>query len=107
MVQQGHMSQQIFSIWLNHDPTSRVGGEIVFGGFDWRHFTGDHTYVPISKKGYWQVYYSKKKLVFLSNIFFLPNEMTFDSLLFLSRLMLEMLLLQTIPQVLHFHSYVV
>ncbi|KAH0993230.1 hypothetical protein GBA52_004713 [Prunus armeniaca] len=63
MVQQGHMSQQIFSIWLNHDPTSRVGGEIVFGGFDWRHFTGDHTYVPISKKGYWQVYYSKKKLV--------------------------------------------
>ncbi|XP_021822512.1 phytepsin-like isoform X2 [Prunus avium] len=55
MVQQGHMSQQIFSIWLNHDPTSRVGGEIVFGGFDWRHFTGDHTYVPISKKGYWQI----------------------------------------------------
>ncbi|XP_008378422.1 aspartic proteinase isoform X2 [Malus domestica] len=55
MAQQGHMSQQIFSIWLNHDPTSKVGGEIVFGGFDWRHFTGDHTYVPISQKGYWQI----------------------------------------------------
>ncbi|RXH80034.1 hypothetical protein DVH24_041181 [Malus domestica] len=54
MVQQGHMSQEIFSIWLNHDPTSKLGGEIVFGGFDWRHFIGDHTYVPISQKGYWQ-----------------------------------------------------
>lgn len=55
MVQQGRMSQQIFSIWLNHDPTSPVGGEIVFGGYDWKHFTGDHTYVPISQKGYWQI----------------------------------------------------
>ncbi|KAM0987953.1 hypothetical protein ACFX13_012186 [Malus domestica] len=55
MVQQGHMSQEIFSIWLNHDPTSKLGGEIVFGGFDWRHFIGDHTYVPISQKGYWQI----------------------------------------------------
>ncbi|CAN6551124.1 unnamed protein product [Malus baccata var. baccata] len=25
MVQQGHMSQEIFSIWLNHDPTSKLG----------------------------------------------------------------------------------
>ncbi|KAL6193519.1 hypothetical protein ACLB2K_034603 [Fragaria x ananassa] len=55
MVQQGRMSQKIFSIWLNHDPESPVGGEIVFGGYDWKHFTGDHTYVPISHKGYWQI----------------------------------------------------
>ncbi|KAL6186174.1 hypothetical protein ACLB2K_042295 [Fragaria x ananassa] len=55
MVQQGRMSQKIFSIWLNHDPKSPVGGEIVFGGYDWKHFTGDHTYVPISHKGYWQI----------------------------------------------------
>ncbi|KAJ4849191.1 hypothetical protein Tsubulata_050830 [Turnera subulata] len=56
MVQQGHVSQQIFSLWLNRDPTSGMGGEIVFGGLDWRHFRGDHTYVPITKIGYWQVY---------------------------------------------------
>lgn len=31
------------------------GGEIVFGGIDWRHFRGDHTYVPLSQQGYWQI----------------------------------------------------
>ncbi|KAJ4721865.1 Aspartic proteinase [Melia azedarach] len=55
MMQQGHMNQQIFSLWLNRDPNAKVGGEIVFGGFDWRHFRGDHTYVPLTEKGYWQI----------------------------------------------------
>ncbi|XP_044498716.1 aspartic proteinase A2-like isoform X2 [Mangifera indica] len=55
MIQQGHVSQQLFSFWFNRDPDSKVGGEIVFGGFDWKHFRGDHTYVPITKKGYWQI----------------------------------------------------
>ncbi|EOY06950.1 Aspartic proteinase oryzasin-1 isoform 2 [Theobroma cacao] len=55
MVQQGHVSQKIFSLWLNRDLTSEVGGEIVFGGLDWRHFRGEHTYVPVTKSGYWQI----------------------------------------------------
>ncbi|KAM6544916.1 hypothetical protein CsatB_025652 [Cannabis sativa] len=33
----------------------QVGGEIVFGGIDWRRFTGEHTYFPITRKGYWQI----------------------------------------------------
>ncbi|KAL4643343.1 hypothetical protein ACB092_02G085300 [Castanea dentata] len=55
MFLQHHISQQIFSFWLNRDPTSRVGGEIVFGGIDWRHFRGDHTYVPLTHQDYWQI----------------------------------------------------
>ncbi|XP_021686286.2 aspartic proteinase isoform X3 [Hevea brasiliensis] len=55
MVQQGHVSQKIFSLWLNRDPTAGLGGEIVFGGLDWRHFRGDHTYVPVTERGYWQI----------------------------------------------------
>ncbi|KAJ8767712.1 hypothetical protein K2173_020652 [Erythroxylum novogranatense] len=55
MAQQGLLNQQIFSLWLNPDPVSTVGGEIVFGGFDWRHFRGDHAYVPVTKRGYWQI----------------------------------------------------
>lgn len=55
MVRQGHISQEIFSLWLNQDQNSEVGGEIIFGGFDWRHFRGSHIYVPITEKGYWQV----------------------------------------------------
>ncbi|XP_058209717.1 aspartic proteinase-like [Rhododendron vialii] len=55
MVQQGLVTQQVFSIWLNRNPKSEVGGEIVFGGVDWRHFSGDHTFVPIAQSGYWQI----------------------------------------------------
>ncbi|KAK3188700.1 hypothetical protein Dsin_028261 [Dipteronia sinensis] len=55
MEQQGHLSQKLFSFWLNRDPYAKVGGEVVFGGFDWRHFNGDHIYVPVTKKGYWQI----------------------------------------------------
>ncbi|XP_061361508.1 cyprosin-like [Gastrolobium bilobum] len=55
MIKQGHVGQKIFSLWLNQDPMAKTGGEIVFGGIDWRHFRGDHTYVPLSQKGYWQI----------------------------------------------------
>lgn len=67
MMQQGHMNQQIFSLWLNRDPNAKVGGEIVFGGFDWRHFRGDHTYVPLTEKGYWQVVFKVITLIEFSN----------------------------------------
>ncbi|GMN55059.1 hypothetical protein TIFTF001_024175 [Ficus carica] len=55
MVKQGHMAQKVFSFWINRDPLSKLGGEIVFGGIDWRRFTGDHTYFPVTRKGYWQI----------------------------------------------------
>lgn len=55
MVLQGLVPQQIFSFWLDTDPKSEMGGEIVFGGVDWTHFKGHHTYVPITQSGYWQV----------------------------------------------------
>lgn len=56
MVQQGLFSRQIFSLWLNQDPEDKeLGGEIVFGGTDWRHHQGDHTYVSVADNGYWQV----------------------------------------------------
>lgn len=55
MVLQKIVSKSIFSFWLNRDPTSRMAGEILFGGMDWTHFRGLHTYVPVSKNGYWEV----------------------------------------------------
>ncbi|KAH1232466.1 Aspartic proteinase A1 [Glycine max] len=50
MLERGLISHKIFSLWLNQDPSEEMGGEIVFGGIDYRHFRGDHTYVPLSKK---------------------------------------------------------
>ncbi|CAI9108216.1 OLC1v1007769C1 [Oldenlandia corymbosa var. corymbosa] len=55
MVQQDLVSLQMFSFWLNTDPKSKLGGEILFGGVDWSHFRGHHTYVPITQTGYWQI----------------------------------------------------
>ncbi|XP_048129291.1 aspartic proteinase oryzasin-1-like isoform X2 [Rhodamnia argentea] len=55
MVQQGLVSQKIFSFWLNRGSVSTEGGEIVFGGVDPKHFRGNHTYVQVTQRGYWQI----------------------------------------------------
>ncbi|KAF3454743.1 hypothetical protein FNV43_RR05191 [Rhamnella rubrinervis] len=54
MVEQGLVNDEVFSFWLNRDPHADVGGELVLGGVNEKHFKGKHTYVPITKKGYWQ-----------------------------------------------------
>lgn len=55
MVKQGLVKDPVFSFWLNRNPKEEEGGEIVFGGVDPAHFKGEHTYVPVTRKGYWQV----------------------------------------------------
>ncbi|XP_057426633.1 aspartic proteinase-like [Lotus japonicus] len=55
MVEQNLVSEQVFSFWLNGDPKAKKGGELVFGGADPKHFKGNHTYVPVTRKGYWQI----------------------------------------------------
>lgn len=55
MIEQGLVTEQIFSFWLSRDETGEEGGELVFGGVDKKHFIGNHSYVPVTKKGYWQV----------------------------------------------------
>lgn len=54
MVKQGLVKEKVFSFWLNRDPNAEEGGEIVFGGADPNHFKGKHTFVPVTRKGYWQ-----------------------------------------------------
>ncbi|VVA93720.1 unnamed protein product [Arabis nemorensis] len=54
MLEQGLIKVPVFSFWLIRDPESEEGGEIVFGGVDPKHFIGEHTYVPVTQRGYWQ-----------------------------------------------------
>lgn len=55
MVEQGLVEEPVFSFWLNRHTEEEEGGEIVFGGVDSKHYEGEHTYVPVTQKGYWQV----------------------------------------------------
>ncbi|KAL0444008.1 UNVERIFIED_CONTAM: Aspartic proteinase A1 [Sesamum latifolium] len=54
MVNQGLVKDPVFSFWLNRKGNEEDGGELVFGGVDSNHFKGEHTYVPVTQKGYWQ-----------------------------------------------------
>ncbi|WCJ37538.1 Aspartic proteinase [Euphorbia peplus] len=54
MISQGLVPEQVFSFWLNRKSNGEEGGEIVFGGMDSSHYTGEHTYVNVTRRGYWQ-----------------------------------------------------
>ncbi|CAL9179193.1 unnamed protein product [Musa hybrid cultivar] len=54
MVNQSLVKEPIFSFWFNRNANEGEGGEIVLGGTDREHYKGEHVYVPITKKGYWQ-----------------------------------------------------
>lgn len=45
---------KVFSFWLNRDVSGKAGGEMTLCGSDPAHYEGELTYVPVSKKGYWQ-----------------------------------------------------
>ncbi|KAM0735581.1 Lysosomal aspartic protease [Formica fusca] len=54
MVQQKLVAEPVFSFYLNRDSSAEVGGELILGGIDNSHFEGNLTYVPVTRKGYWQ-----------------------------------------------------
>lgn len=55
MLDQSLLKEPVFSFWLNRNVEGKEGGEIVFGGVDPNHYKGEHTYAPVTQKGYWQV----------------------------------------------------
>lgn len=56
MVEQQLIDSPIFSFWLGDaDAGNGMGGELVFGGIDESHFTGDIHWAPVRRKGYWEV----------------------------------------------------
>ncbi|URD92780.1 aspartic proteinase [Musa troglodytarum] len=54
IVNQSLVKEPIFSFWFNRNANEGAGGEIVFGGADSQHYKGEHIYVPVTRKGYWQ-----------------------------------------------------
>merc|ERR1712039_1155120 len=58
LVDSKQLEQPVFAFYLgNNQP-----GELVFGGVDEKHYTGDFTFVPLSSETYWQVAMDDAKL---------------------------------------------
>jgi len=54
MISQGLVSQPVFAFWLNRTAGGTPGGEMVLGGYDNSHYTGQITYVPLVNETYWE-----------------------------------------------------
>ncbi|XP_037630086.1 pepsin A-like [Sebastes umbrosus] len=53
MVSEGLVSQPLFSVYLSGN--SEQGSELVLGGIDSSHYTGQITWIPLSSATYWQI----------------------------------------------------
>merc|ERR1711977_526935 len=53
MVAQGLVKEAVFAFYLQSDASAM--GELVFGGIDQSHFTGDLVNVPLTSETYWEV----------------------------------------------------
>ncbi|KAM0790153.1 saccharopepsin [Microbotryomycetes sp. NB124-2] len=58
MINQGAIDEPVFAFYLGSDPE---GGEAIFGGIDDKHYKGKIDYVPVRRKGYWEVELEKVK----------------------------------------------
>ncbi|XP_025266529.1 lysosomal aspartic protease-like [Camponotus floridanus] len=55
IIEQDLVSPHIFSFYLNRDTSADLGGELTLGGSDPAYYEGDFTYIPVTRKGYWQI----------------------------------------------------
>jgi len=62
MIKQNLVQSPVFSFYLSRNPTAELGGEILLGGTDPKYYSGDFTYVPVTRKGYWQFTMDSVKL---------------------------------------------
>lgn len=55
IMQQKLVEDNIFSFYLNRDPQSQPGGELLLGGTDPKYYTGNFNYLNVTRKAYWEI----------------------------------------------------
>uniref|UniRef100_A0A8C8ZEZ2 Pepsin B n=1 Tax=Prolemur simus TaxID=1328070 RepID=A0A8C8ZEZ2_PROSS len=55
MLQQGQLTQPIFSFYFSRQPTHQYGGELILGGVDTRLYFDPIVWTPVTQKFYWQI----------------------------------------------------
>ncbi|XP_032546484.1 cathepsin D [Chiroxiphia lanceolata] len=56
IMQQRLIEKNIFSFYLNRDPTAQPGGELLLGGTDPKYYTGEFNWMNVTRKAYWQIH---------------------------------------------------
>ncbi|XP_008145377.2 pepsin B [Eptesicus fuscus] len=55
MLQQGQLTQPIFSFYFSRQPTRQYGGELILGGVDNQLYSGQIVWAPVTQELYWQI----------------------------------------------------
>nr|XP_012607161.1 gastricsin-like [Microcebus murinus] len=55
MIQQGQLTEPIFSFYFSRTPTHQYGGELILGGVDSKFYSGQIVWTPVIQKTFWQI----------------------------------------------------
>ncbi|XP_038051185.1 cathepsin D-like [Patiria miniata] len=63
LMAQKSLDKNVFSFYLNRKEGAAVGGELILGSSDPKYYTGQFSYVDVTKQGYWQFKMDKVQIV--------------------------------------------
>ncbi|KAM9220079.1 cathepsin D [Dugong dugon] len=56
LMEQELLEKNVFSFYLNRDPTVQPGGELMLGGIDSKYYQGPLNFVKVTREAYWQIH---------------------------------------------------
>ncbi|XP_043283158.1 uncharacterized protein [Venturia canescens] len=59
LIKQAIVDEQVFTFYMNRDPTTEKAGKLILGGTDRSNAKGNLTFLPVIEKAYWKVQMDK------------------------------------------------